>query len=161
LTFCLKIYDEGGVGIFKSLARHRAKKENEKRQVCLESPEKPKETQEIVEEISPQPKGALRTNGKWAWEDNGQSREEDLVPEDWCCIDRSPIPGKKTQEVGRVFPRYVNWGQPNHKSLYQRDYLNHSVVSASKQANVNPWSGFSSHEPMELTTTNRVKENAA
>lgn len=111
-----------------------------------------------VEKGSPEPNN-IKTNGKWAWEDNGQPREEDYLPEDWCCISESPIPtkgGRNADNSGSVFPKYVNWGQPNHKSLYQRDFLWPPKAKPTKKASANPYSSFSTNEPMELTTSNRV-----
>jgi hypothetical protein len=114
---------------------------------------------QMAPDSSSQSPNPIRTNGKWAWEEGAQ-REEDYLPEDWCCIDKSA--GQMQDSLrsgdsgGKVFPRYVNWGQPNIKSLYQQDYLGHPATTKTKQANVNPWSSFNTNEPMELTTTNRV-----
>ena len=91
-------------------------------------------------------KSSIKTNGKWAWEE-GKSPPEDseLVPEDWCCIDKSPIQNDRSRVFnggGEVFPRYVDFGEPNHMSLYQRDFPRHKLPSKIKQPDTNPWTTF-------------------
>lgn len=103
----------------------------------------------------------LKTNEKWVWEEGPGNDIEDLVPEDWCCIDKDPstINGNnKPSDSGHVFPKYVNWGNPNQKSLYQQDYVPHDLSSRPKGPNNNPWGTFNSNEPMDMGTTSRVSK---